>query len=63
MMVEQDSQTDLARVVDDLVHDLQAGEPLEIGVLGEVDAVGRATGVEQLIGERRRIVLNPSCFI
>ena len=49
MMIEHDPQADLPGVVDDLVHDLQAAQPLQIGILREVDAVGRAAGVEQLI--------------
>jgi hypothetical protein len=50
VMVEHDPQSDLAGVVDDLVHDLQAVETLQVGVFREVDAVGGAARIEQLIG-------------
>ena len=51
MVIEDDLQADLAGIGHDLVHDLQAGEAGQIRVLAEVDAVGRAAGVKQLVGE------------
>ncbi len=54
MAVQDDLQADLAGVVDDLVHDLQAGEALQVGVHVEVDAVWNAAGLEDwsLYGSR-----------
>ena len=49
-MIEEDLEPDLAGIGHDLVHDLQAALPLQVGVLREVDAVGRASRVEELVG-------------
>ncbi len=49
VVIEEDLEADLARVGHDLVHDLQAALPLQVGILVEVDAVGRAARIEELI--------------
>ena len=51
MAVEDDAQADLGGVADNLVHDVQAGKALQIGVEGEVDASGDTAGVEELGGK------------
>ena len=50
-MIENDAQPDLPRIGDDLVHNLQAALPSQIGVLREVDSLRNAAGIEQLIGK------------
>ena len=49
MMVKNQPEADLIGVGDECIHDLKPREPGEISVLGEVDAVGGARRVEELI--------------
>src|SRR6185369_16389123 len=48
--VQQDAHALAARVVDDLVQDLQRGEALQVGVGVPVDAVGLRAGLEGVVG-------------
>ena len=48
-MVENHPQADLAGVVHDRVHHLEAVAALEFGVLEEVDAIRGARGIEELV--------------
>ena len=52
-MVEDHLEPDLAGIGHDRVHDLQTTPPLQVGVLAEVDAVGLAAGVEELVAVRQ----------
>ena len=49
VVVEEDLEPDLAGIGHDLVHDLQAALPLQVGILRVVDTVGRAARVEELV--------------
>ena len=49
--VQDHAQADLAAVGDDLVHALDGGQPLQVGVLREVDAVGGHARAQHLVGE------------
>ena len=49
VVVEDDPQADLAGIGHDPVHHLEAVEPLEVGILREVDAVRQAGRCEQLV--------------
>ena len=51
--VEHDRQLPPTRPLDDAVHQLQAGEPLEIRISGEVDGGGKVPRLDQLIAERQ----------
>src|SRR5262245_65738510 len=50
MMIEDDLEADLVSVLDDLVHDLQAGETLEIGIERIVDAARDRRSAERRVG-------------
>src|SRR5262245_18010792 len=58
MAIQEHAQPDLAAVGDDLVHNLQAAQPLQIGVQVEINSVWRAARVEELIakGEPQRVI-------
>ena len=49
-MVEEDPQADFSGIGDDFVEDLKSVKALQVGILTEVDAIGRAARVEQLVG-------------
>ena len=57
MVIQKDFETDLSGVGHDLVHDLNPVQALQVGILVEIDAVGRTAGIEQLIavGQADRI--------
>ena len=57
VMIEEDLEPDLAGVAHDLVHDLQTILPLQVRVFVEVDAIGSAPRIEELIavGEADRV--------
>ena len=50
MVIEDDLHADLVGIGDDLVHDLERGQADEIRILGIVDALGRARGVQHVGG-------------
>ena len=52
MVIEDDLQSDLARIVDDLIHDLHGRKTLQVGV-GRVVDIGRARAVQRVVGERQ----------
>ena len=49
VVIQEDLEPNLPGIGHDRIHDLQAALPLQIGVLREVDAVGCASGVEELV--------------
>ena len=51
MTIEEDLQADLAGVGDHLVHALDGGEPLQVGIRAVVDAGGGCTASEHLVAE------------
>ena len=51
VMVEDDLEADLVCIVDDLVHDLQRRQALQVRVLAEVDAVRRGRRMQHLARE------------
>ena len=63
MVIEDDLQADLAGVVDDLVHDLQAVRPCRSGFLAKSMPLGAAVECSMSLENGRRMVLKPSCFI
>ena len=48
--VKDDVQTNLAGVADDLIHNLQSIQPLEIRIFKEVNAVRCAASIQELVG-------------
>ena len=53
MVVEHDPHSLLPGVGDDLVHHLDRGEALQVGILGVVDAAGLGSGAQHLAGVRQ----------
>src|SRR6185503_16552929 len=53
MPIEKDSQSYLARVIDQLIHDLKSAETRQIRIPVEVDAAGSIAGIESLCAERQ----------
>src|SRR5262245_66629704 len=53
MPVKEDSHADLARVSNDLVHDLKRIQPVKIRISIEVDAAGYAAGIQRLSAVRQ----------
>ena len=64
MVVEDDLHADLARVGDDLVHDLQAAEALQVGVLAvSRSSFGRLPASNSWLENGRRMALKPRSAI
>src|SRR5438045_17174 len=50
MLVQDNAQTNLAGIANDLIHQWEPTEPLQIGIESVVNASGFATRVKELIG-------------
>src|SRR5262249_7934221 len=53
VMIEDDPHPNLPGIGHDLVENLQTCQSLEVRIEAEIDAVGYAAGIEQLVGKRQ----------